>query len=96
MKMYIKTEELKENIVETIRVHKTLLRENISENDTDWIEVYISSLKKLQLELYKIEDLEYLYNYYESVNDFNMLEVIAKEIVKNKIRIMNKYVLYSK
>ena len=94
--MYIKTEELKENIVETIRVHKTLLRENISENDTDWIEVYISSLKKLQLELYKIEDLEYLYNYYESVNDFNMLEVIAKEIVKNKIRIMNKYVLYSK
>ena len=94
--MYIKTEELKENIIETIRVYKTLLRESINENDTDWIEVYISSLKNLQLELYKIEDLEYLYNYYESINDFNMLEVLAKEIIKNKIRIMNEYVLYSK
>lgn len=89
--MYMKVNDLKEKVIETMDAYKDALKECIDEDDIDWIESYIDNLKKLKSELLLLNSLTKAYNYYENQNDFDNLEVIAKKIVKNKIRIIEEY-----
>lgn len=89
--MYMKVNDLKEKVIETMDAYKDVLKECIDEDDIDWIESYIDNLKKLKSELLLLNSLTKAYNYYENQNDFDNLEVIAKKIVKNKIRIIEEY-----
>lgn len=89
--MYIKVNDLKEKIIEAMDAYKDVLKECIDEDDIDWIESYIDSLKNLKSELLLLNSLTKAYNYYENQNDFDNLEIIAKKIVKNKIRIIEEY-----
>lgn len=89
--MYMKVNDLKEKIIETMDAYKDVLKECIDEDDIDWIESYIDSLKNLKSELLLLNSLTKAYNYYENQNDFDNLEIIAKKIVRNKIRIIEEY-----
>ena len=89
--MYMKVNDLKEKIIETMDAYKDVLKECIDEDDIDWIESYIDSLKNLKSELLLLNSLTKAYNYYENQNDFDNLEIIVKKIVRNKIRIIEEY-----
>ena len=89
--MYMRVNDLKEKIIETMDAYKDVLKECIDEDDIDWIELYIDSLKNLKSELLLLNSLTKAYNYYENQNDFDNLKIIAKKIVRNKIRIIEEY-----
>lgn len=89
--MYMRVNDLKEKIIETMDAYKDILKECIDEDDIDWIELYIDSLKNLKSELLLLNSLTKAYNYYENQNDFDNLKIIAKKIVRNKIRIIEEY-----
>lgn len=89
--MYMRVNDLKEKIIETMDAYKDVLKECIDEDDIDWIESYIDNLKHLKSELLLLNSLTKTYNYYENQNDFDNLKIIAKKIVRNKIRIIEEY-----
>lgn len=88
--MYIKTEELKNRIINSMNFYKNDLKLCIYECDKEWVENYISVLNNLKSELEFMEKLESLYNFYEKINDFDNLEFIAKGIIENNKRIINE------